>query len=63
MSALLTLDLARDAVAGQFTHDEPAAPALTSAPTPRARRTRSVLARVLHRAAEAVAPAGYRTAQ
>ncbi len=63
MFALLTLDVARDAVARQFCHDEPAEAALTSVPAPRVPRTRSALSGVLHRAADAVAPAGYRTAQ
>ena len=63
MYALLTLDVAREAVAWQFAHDEPVEPALVPAPAPRAPRTRSALSGVLHRAADAVAPAGYRTAQ
>jgi hypothetical protein len=62
MFALLTLDVARDLVSRQFAHDEPAEPRLTSAPAPRAPRTRSALSGVLHRAADAVAPTGYRTA-
>ena len=57
MYALLTLDVARDAVAEQFTYGEPLASVLEAAElAPVAPRTRSALAGLLHRVADLVAP-------
>ena len=58
MFALLTIDVARDAVAAQFDYAEQPAPAATG-PTPRAVRTRFALSVLLHRAADLVGPAEY----
>ena len=57
MYALLTLDVARDAVAEQFAYGEPLASVLEAAElAPVAPRTRSALAGLLHRVADLVAP-------
>ena len=60
MYALLTLDVARDAVADQFTYGE-ALSAVVHAEehAPRAPRTRFVAARLLHRTADLLTPADY----
>ncbi len=58
MHALLTLDVARDAVADQFAYDRPLADVVTPDDhAPVAPRTRSLLAATLHRLADAVTPA------
>ena len=69
MTTLLPLELARDAVAAQFAYDEHPVPTVANpragdpvarahrVPGTRARRTRTRVAGVLHRAADAVAPA------
>ena len=57
MYALLTLDVARDAVAEQFTYGEPLASVVEAEElAPVAPRTRSALAGLLHRVADLVAP-------
>ena len=64
MYALLMLDVARDAVADQFTYGEPLATVVHREElAPRAPRTRSVAARVLHRAADLLTPADYSPAR
>ena len=58
MYALPTLDVARDAVAAQFTYGEPLSTVVTrEVPAPRAPRTRAAAAGLLHRVADALAPA------
>jgi hypothetical protein len=57
MYALLTVDVARNAVADQFRYDEPTAPSTRA--EERAPRTRSLLSHALHRAADRLAPADY----
>ena len=57
MYALLTLDVARDAVADQFTYGGPLADVVAPDHAPVAPRTRSLLATTLHRLADAVTPA------
>jgi hypothetical protein len=60
MFALLTLDVARDAVADQFTYGEPLSTVVRAEEhAPRAPRTRSALSVLLHRAADLVGPAEY----
>jgi hypothetical protein len=54
MYALLTLDVARDAVAEQFAYGEPLASVVEADDV--APRTRSALAGLLHRVADLVAP-------
>ena len=57
MYALLTLDVARDAVAEQFTYGEPLSSVVEAEElAPVAPRTRTALARLLHRMADLVAP-------
>jgi hypothetical protein len=57
MYTLLTLDVARDAVAEQFTYGEPLSSVVEAdEPAPIAARTRSALAGLLHRVADLVAP-------
>ena len=57
MYALLTLDVARDAVAEQFTYGEPLASVVEAEElAPVAARTRSALAGLLHRVADLVTP-------
>ena len=57
MYALLTLDVARDAVAEQFTYGEPLASVVEAEElAPVAPRTRSAVAGLLHRVADLVAP-------
>jgi hypothetical protein len=56
----LAVDLARDAVAREVSAAQPAGPVVAVVePAPAVRRTRSRLAAVLHRAADAVAPTEY----
>ena len=66
MQTLLTLDVARDAVAQQFaTPEDETALALAATPAPSIRGTRTRLAGALHRFADTVAPrptGSYRTA-
>ena len=58
MFALLTIDVARDAVADQFTYGAPLSTVVTrEVPVPRAPRTRSAMSGVLHRFADVLAPA------
>jgi hypothetical protein len=60
MYSLLTLDVARDAVAEQFTYGEPLSSVVEAEElAPVAPRTRSALSAVLHRVAELVAPRAY----
>ena len=60
MYALLTLDVARDAVADQFTYGEPLSTVVRPEEhAPRAPRTRSLLSGALHRVADLLAPADY----
>ncbi|MEO5709369.1 MAG: hypothetical protein ABIQ59_06075 [Nocardioidaceae bacterium] len=60
MHSLLTLDVARDAVAEQFTYGEPLCSVVEAEElAPLAPRTRSALASVLHRVANLVAPRAY----
>ena len=57
MLTLLPLDVARDAVADQFTYGEPLSTVVhPEEHAPRAPRTRFVAARLLHRVADLVAP-------
>jgi hypothetical protein len=68
MQSLLTVDVVRDAVAQQFgsTGDETDLAVRATPTTPHVkksvRRTRTRLADALHHAADAVAPASYRSA-
>ena len=63
MYALLTLDVARDAVAEQFAYGEPLASVLEAEElAPVAPRTRSALAGLLHRVADLVAPRDWSSA-
>ena len=58
MFALLTLDVARDAVAAQFTYGAPLSSVVTrEVPAPRAPRARTAAAGLLHRVADALTPA------
>ena len=64
MYNLIAFDMARDAVAAQFTYDEPrSTPLPVLATRPAASHTRARLAGVLHRVADAVAPATYSPAR
>jgi hypothetical protein len=57
MYALLTLDVARDAVAEQFAYGEPLSSVVEAEElSPVAPRTRSALSALLHRVADLVAP-------
>lgn len=63
MYALLTLDVARDAVAEQFTYGEPLSSVVEAEElAPVASRTRTALARLLHRTADLVAPRAWSAA-
>jgi hypothetical protein len=63
MYALLTLDVARDAVAEQFTYGEPLSSVVEAEElAPVAPRTRTALARLLRRTAELVAPRAWSAA-
>jgi hypothetical protein len=63
MYALLTLDVARDAVAEQFTYGEPLSSVVEAEElAPVAPRTRSALAGLLHRVADLVAPRAWNPA-
>jgi hypothetical protein len=64
MYSLLTLDVARDAVAEQFTYGEPLSSVVEAEePAPVAPRTRSALSAVLHRVADLVAPRAFTPAR
>ena len=64
MYALLTLDVARAAVADQFSYGEPVPDAVTrEGPAPSAPRTRFALSGLLHRLADTLAPAECSTAR
>jgi len=63
MYALLTLDVARDAVAEQFTYGEPLSSVVEAEElAPVAPRTRTALAGLLRRTADLVAPRAWNPA-